>query len=76
MFHNWLDRWDEGRAQRGEEAKKTTDLILDADRAFPGMGAAETVEELCVLAETAAADPDFLSRLIQATKPLSFGMAG
>ena len=60
MFHNWLDRWDEGRAQRGEEAKKTTDLILDADRAFPGMGAAETVEEFCVLAETAAADPDFL----------------
>lgn len=24
MFHNWLDRWDEGRAQRGEEAKKIT----------------------------------------------------
>ncbi len=59
MFHNWLDRWDEGRAQRGEEAKKITDFILDADRAFPGMGAAETVEEFCVLAETAAADPDF-----------------
>ncbi|ANH08509.1 RcgR family putative quorum lactone hydrolase [Shinella sp. HZN7] len=59
MFHNWLDRWDEGRAQRGEEAKKVTDFILDSDRAFPGMGAAGTVEEFCVLAETAAADPDF-----------------
>jgi len=59
MFHSWLDRWDEGRAQRGEEAKETTDLILDADRAFPGMGAAETLEEFCVLAETAAADPGF-----------------
>ncbi|MBC2774981.1 alpha/beta hydrolase family protein [Rhizobium sp. AQ_MP] len=59
MFHNWLDRWDEGRAQRGEEAKKVTDLILDADRAFPGMGAVETVDEFCALAERAAADPGF-----------------
>lgn len=59
MFHKWLDRWDEERAQRGEEAKKITDLILDAHRAFPSTGAAETVEEFCVLGETAAADPDF-----------------
>ncbi|WP_313292444.1 alpha/beta fold hydrolase [Rhizobium rhizoryzae] len=59
MFHNWLDRWDEGRAQRGEEAKKTTDLILDADRAFPDMGAAETLEGFCVLAEKSAVDPGF-----------------
>lgn len=59
MFHNWLDRWDEGRAQRGEEAKKITDFILDADRAFPGMGAAETLEGFCVLAEKSAVDPGF-----------------
>lgn len=57
MFHNWLDRWDESRAQSGEEAKTVTGIILDADRAFPGVGAAETVEEFCELAETAAADP-------------------
>ncbi len=76
MFHNWLDRWDEGRAQRGEEAKKITDFILDADRAFPGMGAAETVEGFCVLAEKAAVDPAFLSRLMRAIIPLSCGMAG
>ena len=59
MFHNLLDRWDEGRAQRGEEAKKTTNLILDADRAFPGVGAAETLEGFCVLAEKSAVDPGF-----------------
>lgn len=59
MFHNWLDRWDEGRAQRGEEAKKTTDLILDADRVFPGVEAAETLEGFCVLAEKSAVDPSF-----------------
>lgn len=59
MFHSWLDRWDEGRAQRGEEAKKITDFILDADRAFPGMGAAETLEGFCVLAEKSAVDPGF-----------------
>ena len=34
MYHRWLDRWDERRAQRGEEGKKKTDFVLDADRAF------------------------------------------
>jgi pimeloyl-ACP methyl ester carboxylesterase len=59
MFHSWLDRWDESRAQSGEEAKTVTGLILDADRAFPGVGATETVEEFCADAERAAADPSF-----------------
>ncbi|RUW57526.1 dienelactone hydrolase-related enzyme, partial [Mesorhizobium sp. M4B.F.Ca.ET.049.02.1.2] len=36
MYHSWLDHWDERRARRGEEGKKPTDLVLDAERAFPG----------------------------------------
>lgn len=59
MYHSWLDRWDERRAQRGEEAKKKTDFLLDADRAFPGEKNVESVEEFCVLADQAVADPAF-----------------
>jgi dienelactone hydrolase len=59
MYHSWLDRWDERRAQRGEEAKKSTDFILDADRAFPGEKNIKNIEEFCVLADQAVADPAF-----------------
>ncbi|TIS18078.1 MAG: dienelactone hydrolase-related enzyme [Mesorhizobium sp.] len=59
MYHRWLDHWDERRAQRGEEGKKTTDFILDADRAFPGAGKIASIEEFCALADQAVADPAF-----------------
>ncbi|TIU00959.1 MAG: dienelactone hydrolase-related enzyme [Mesorhizobium sp.] len=59
MYHSWLDRWDERRARRGEVGKKTTDFILDADRAFPGAGKIASIEEFCVLADQAVADPTF-----------------
>jgi len=59
MYFSWLDRWDERRAQRGEEAKERTAFVLDADRAFPGAKTTTNLEEFCVLAEQAAADPSF-----------------
>lgn len=59
MYHRWLDRWDERRAQRGEEAKITTAFALDAARAFPGAKDIKGIEEFCVLAEQAAADLAF-----------------
>ncbi|WP_292704427.1 dienelactone hydrolase-related enzyme [Mesorhizobium sp.] len=59
MYHSWLDRWDERRARRGELGKKITDFILDADRAFPGAGKIASIEEFCVLAHQAVADPAF-----------------
>jgi dienelactone hydrolase len=59
VYHSWLDRWDERRAQRGEGAKRTTDFLLDADRAFPGERNIESIEEFCVLADQALADPAF-----------------
>lgn len=58
VFHRWLDRWDERHAQRGEEAKKTTDFLLDAGRAFPG-ARINSAEQFCVLAEHAVSDPGF-----------------
>ena len=61
MYHSWFDRWDERRAQRGEEAKRTTDFLLDANRAFPGEKNVESVEEFCVLADQALADPAFFN---------------
>lgn len=59
VFHRWLDRWDERRAQRGEEAKKTTDFILDAGLAFPGADEINSFEQFCSLAEHAVSDPRF-----------------
>jgi pimeloyl-ACP methyl ester carboxylesterase len=59
VYHRWLDRWDERRAKRGEEAKTATDLLLDAGRAFSDAEGADSLEELCVLADLAVSDPGF-----------------
>ncbi|MEI8703235.1 dienelactone hydrolase-related enzyme (plasmid) [Mesorhizobium mediterraneum] len=59
MYHSWLDRWDERRARRGEEGKKTTDFVLDAERAFPGAKKITSIEGFCALADQAVADPAF-----------------
>jgi dienelactone hydrolase len=59
VYHNWLDRWDERRAQRGEEGKKAAYFVLDVDRAFPGVKKTAGLEEFCVLADQAVADPAF-----------------
>ncbi|NTI26692.1 dienelactone hydrolase-related enzyme [Rhizobium rhizogenes] len=59
MYHSWLDRWDERRARRGEEGKKRSDFVLDAERAFPGARKTASLEEFCVLADQAVADPTF-----------------
>ncbi|CAM5333663.1 hypothetical protein ATER59S_00008 [Aquamicrobium terrae] len=59
MYHSWLDRWDEQRVHRGEDGKKTTGFVLDAERAFPGARTVKAIEEFCVLADQAVADPAF-----------------
>lgn len=59
MYHSWLDHWDERRARRGEDGKKATDFVLDAERGFPGAKKIATIPEFCVLADQAVADPTF-----------------
>jgi dienelactone hydrolase len=59
VYHSWLDHWDERRARRGEEGKKPTDFVLDAERAFPGAKKITSIEEFCALADQAVADPAF-----------------
>jgi dienelactone hydrolase len=59
VFYSWLDRWDEQRARRGEERKKATAFVLDAERAFPGARKISNIEEFCALADEALADPAF-----------------
>lgn len=59
MYHSWLDRWDERRARRGEEGKKTTDFALNAEQAFPGAKNITSVEEFCLLAGQVVADSTF-----------------
>ncbi|WP_208245072.1 dienelactone hydrolase-related enzyme (plasmid) [Rhizobium sp. T1470] len=58
MYFNWLDRWDEQRARRGEEGKEPTGFILDADRAFPGEKV-DSFREFCARADRASTDPTF-----------------
>lgn len=59
MFYNWLDNWDERRAQRGDEAKKTTEFTLGSEFGFPAAKKVSAMAELCTLAQQAVADPYF-----------------
>lgn len=59
VFHSWLDRWDEKRARRGEDAKKVTAVTLDAELAFPSAVNICNIDEFCKLGEQAAATPSF-----------------
>lgn len=58
VYHNWLDRWDEQRAQRGESGKEKTSFILDPARAFPDENI-ESPRGLCDRAVQASAEPAF-----------------
>lgn len=59
MFYNWLDRWDEQRAQQGEDGKEVANLVLGAEHGFPGIEQVDSIEKFCAVAERAAKDPDF-----------------
>ena len=59
VYYNWLDRWDEQRARRGEDAKKPTDFLLHPELAFPGAAETASLEAFCNLADHAVADPTF-----------------
>jgi pimeloyl-ACP methyl ester carboxylesterase len=61
MYHRWLDRWDERRAQRGDEVKKQTAFALNAALAFPDSHGVTSLAEFCALADRAAADPTFFA---------------
>ena len=66
MFYKWLDRWDERRAQRGDEGKKVTDVVLAAELAFPGAGNVASIADFCDLADQAVADPSYFDEPIGA----------
>ncbi len=58
MYLSWLDRWDEQRAERGEDGKATESFALGAELAFPGERIGN-IREFCARAEQASADPTF-----------------
>lgn len=60
MYYNWLDRWDERRAQRGEEWKLKTDFTLGGELAFPDTKP-RTLSEFCDLADQAVADAAYFA---------------
>lgn len=59
VYYSWLDRWDEQRARRGEEAKKPTDFVLHSELAFPGASETASLRDFLDLADHAVADPTF-----------------
>jgi dienelactone hydrolase len=61
MYHRWLDRWDEQRAQRGDELKEQTAFALDAALAFPDSHGVTDLAEFCALAGQATANPTFFA---------------
>ncbi len=61
MYHEWLDRWDERRAQRGDATKAATGLTLDTSLAFPSAENVASIAEFCALADQAAADQAFFN---------------
>ena len=61
MYYNWLDRWDERRAQRGEEWKLKTNFALGGELAFPGTDPNTTLSEFCDLADQAVTDAAYFA---------------
>ncbi|MBM3603262.1 MAG: abhydrolase domain-containing 18 [Alphaproteobacteria bacterium] len=60
MYHNWLDRWDDRRAQRGNAVKEKAAFVLDAQLAFPSLEKEDIgIDDFCDLAELATADSAF-----------------
>ena len=59
MYHKWLDRWDEKRAQRGDDVKKKAAFALDAQLGFPLAEKAESMADFSDLAAKAVSDPTF-----------------
>jgi len=59
VYHSWLDRWDERRAERGDEVKRRTDFALDTELAFPSSGHPAGIEAFCNLADQAVEDPTY-----------------
>ena len=59
VYHRWLDRWDERRAQLGDEVKEVAEFALDTHLAFPDAPKATSLAEFCAHADRALTDPTF-----------------
>lgn len=59
MLLRLLDRWDEGRAVRGEQVKSVEDFSISSELAFPQAGPGLSLDEFCGWAENAKADPAY-----------------
>ncbi|MEL6682872.1 MAG: dienelactone hydrolase-related enzyme, partial [Pseudomonadota bacterium] len=62
MYHRWLDRWDERRAERSDGVKPLSPFKLDTHLAFPGKAQAEDIAGFCKAADQALNDPLFFKR--------------
>lgn len=65
MYHNWLDRWDERRVQRGNELKNVAGFSINAELAFPSAQRGMSISEICELADQAIKDTTFFTEPIR-----------
>jgi hypothetical protein len=73
MYYDWLDRWDEQRARRGDAQKEKTALVLDAELAFPDAPGVTSIADFCALADRATADSTYFSDLSQEEPIVDWG---
>lgn len=66
MYHKWLDRWDERRIWRGDDLKRTTELALDAELAFPAAKGVTDLGAFCARSEQVTAIVTYFSALLLA----------
>lgn len=58
MFHKLLDRWDDRRTRRRDDVKVATEVVLDANRAFPEATGSADLGDFCMSAARAARSSD------------------
>ena len=73
MYHAWLDRWDERRAQRGEQSKEVSEFALGTELAFPEARGQDDLRSLCEVAEDAVKNPEFFNNPVK--PPWSYRLA-
>lgn len=61
MFYQWLDRWDEKRALRGDKIKVAREFAVGAEKVMPGADENATVSQLGAFADTVVADAGFFT---------------
>lgn len=71
MYHDWLDRWDEQRAARGDAVKVTSDMALNSKLLFRKPTKPHPLMTLAIWQTSPTPIPHFLIYLTKMIRPLT-----